>query len=170
MTTLKNNQRYKCVLLNDGKLWIKESDGKIILQTQNKNSNYNTILFKNQLIKTEDNFTISDITIEDVQLHGTCYATFTAKLSIDSTMAYLTDLYVWLSEFYMADSYNFWDSNLVALSDAVNNKEYAHAYNIASNLINYTLDFRQACTRHCMEDDLKDIIELLGLFGYRCNI
>ena len=166
MTTLKNNQMYTCVLLNDGKLWIKASDGEIILQTQNKNSCYASILFKNQLIKTEDNFTISDITIEDVQLQRSCYATFTAKLSIDSTMAHLTDLYVWLTDFHMADSYNFWEDKLVALSDAVNNKEYAYAYSIASNLINYTDDFRQATTRHYMEDDLNAIIELLELFGH----
>lgn len=165
MTTLKNNQRYKCVLLNNGKLWIKASDGEIILQTENKNRCYASILFKSQLIKTEDNFTISDITIEDVQLQGTCYATFTAKLSIDSVMAHLTDLYVWLTDFHMADSYNFWDSKLEALSKAVINKDYVNAYIIASYLINYTDDFRQATTRHWMEDDLKAIIELLELFG-----
>lgn len=166
MTTLKNNERYTCVLLNDGKLRIKASNGEIILQTENKNRAFMSFLFKNQLIKTVDNFTITDITIEDVQLHGTCYATFTAKLSIDSTITHLTDLYVWLSDFNMADSYDFWDTSLLALSDAVNNNDYVLAYIIASDLFNYTDDFRQADTRHHMEDDLKAIIELLELFGY----
>ena len=166
MTTLKNNERYTCVLLNDGKLWIKASNGEIILQTENKNRAFMSFLFKKQLIKTVDNFTISDITIEDVQLHGTCYATFTAKLSIDSTMAHLTDLYVWLNDFYTAETFNYWDGGLCALSDAVNNNDFVKAYCIASSMINFTHDFRQATTRLWMEDDLNVIIELLELFGY----